>query len=48
MGNTRLAKQLGLGHSQAVRMANEFKQSLQGVGSYFEVRRQLVRSYAVV
>jgi DNA polymerase I-like protein with 3'-5' exonuclease and polymerase domains len=39
MGNSRLAKQLGMDHSQAVKMATEFKQGLQGVGKYFEVRK---------
>lgn len=38
MGNSRLAKQLGLEHGQAVKMAAEFKQGLQGVAAYFEVR----------
>jgi hypothetical protein len=31
------AAQLGMDHSQAVKMVTEFKPRLQGVGKYFEV-----------
>jgi hypothetical protein len=48
MGNSRLAKQLGMDHSQAVKLATDFKQGLQGVGKYFEVRGGSPDCYCVV
>ncbi|WIA38253.1 hypothetical protein OEZ86_001594 [Tetradesmus obliquus] len=44
MGSGRLGQQLRLRHSQAVAMAADFKQSLAGVGRYFEAVKEGCRS----